>query len=75
MSLVREPVGYDYSQITDFLIELDHPTFYATASEIAGAVGLSVQRVYELLNSAEADFVVERMAYAGKNRADLWRLT
>ena len=64
-------IGYDYSRITNCLGEY---ACEVTAKEVAEATGLSLQRIWILLNTAAADGVVNRRPYAGKNRADLWRL-
>ena len=72
MSLTSQPIGWDYSAVTEYLRHANH--LCSTAPQIAKDVGLTRQRVYELLNCAEADSVVVRTPYAGKNRAELWRL-
>ena len=68
--LVREPIGYDYSQVTLALFGFE----CATVAELAEEVGLTANHTRILLNCAEADGMVERTPYAGKNRGDLWRL-
>ena len=70
MSLVRQPIGYDYSGVTDTLLHIQP----ATAVELAEEVGLTTNHTRILLNCAESDGMVERTPYAGKNRGDLWRL-